>query len=75
MKKVQHKRVKHEKFPKVGHYNAQTGNGLSIDKQLYIDKITGYNSTCGVHENDKIRRKISKSFLDVKTMIWKSNSS
>lgn len=75
MKKVQHKRVKHEKFPKIGHCSAQTGNGPSIDKQLYIDKITGYNSTGGVRENDKIRSKISKSFLDVKTMLWNSNSS
>ena len=65
--------MKYEKLPKIGHCSAQAGNGLSVEGQFYIEKITAYNSTGSVHENEKIRSKFSKYFLDVKTMIWKSD--
>ena len=73
MKKVQHEKVKYEKLSKVRHCSAQTYNGQPVDGQLYIDKITGYDSTGSVHGNDKIRSKISKCFLDVIIVIWKSD--
>ena len=73
MKKVQHEKVKYEKLSKVRHCSAQTDNGPPVDGQLYIDKITAYDSAGSVHENDKIRSKISKYFLDVIIMIWKSD--